>query len=292
MTGIFPTGGVGYEQALNTLQNPVLTAGCAPTWNATSRCQPRFDPASQNAMLSEMLNLINACGGAYDCSKLDNMKTAVQCLIAASLFDISACLNKTLPDASAYCSLEQLVLATDANGCKKIARYSKTTSLVASGGNATVVGGTGTARPVDPTNTATFYNRQELENDQNVGAVNYAKLNPNKIAHLDFNVTTACSILCEVSFEQDIVFAPLQNAGAGAASRIAVRRDDGFIITSLPFSNYDLRIPGIILYAFTPGPHSLDFYVIADRPGLPPAQVIFSPGSIVPCVFIRKTVSN
>lgn len=76
MAGIMPDGGVAPNQASNTEAGALLKVGCTSLWHA-NRCQPRFDPASANAIISEILNAVNAGGFEYDCTKLDNLATAL-----------------------------------------------------------------------------------------------------------------------------------------------------------------------------------------------------------------------
>lgn len=76
MAGILPAGGIPPQDAQNSLNDAELKAGCASLWHA-NRCTPRFDPASANAMISEVLNVIGAAGLEYDCALLDNLAKAV-----------------------------------------------------------------------------------------------------------------------------------------------------------------------------------------------------------------------
>ncbi len=80
MTAMFPDSGVPAAEAKNTILDPD-TLHCNELWYSTSRCQPRFDPAAANAVLAELINLINCAGIPYDCSKLDNLCSAVGYLI-------------------------------------------------------------------------------------------------------------------------------------------------------------------------------------------------------------------
>jgi hypothetical protein len=77
---MFPDSGVPYTDARNSLANPI-TANCNPLWYSTSRCQPRFDPAAANAMLSELINLINKGEVTYDCNYFNQVEMAVRYLI-------------------------------------------------------------------------------------------------------------------------------------------------------------------------------------------------------------------
>jgi hypothetical protein len=80
MTGMFPSSGVPASDAKNSIPDPA-TVNCDELWYSTSRCQPRFDPAAANAMLAELINLVNCAGIDYDCDKLDNLCNAVRYLI-------------------------------------------------------------------------------------------------------------------------------------------------------------------------------------------------------------------
>lgn len=80
MSGIFPDSGVPAYQALNTVE--VDTVNCDDElFHSTQRCQPRFDPAAANAIMSELLNTVALGGGAYDCSRLDNLSGAISALL-------------------------------------------------------------------------------------------------------------------------------------------------------------------------------------------------------------------
>lgn len=80
MTGMFPDSGVPYTDAKNSLSDP-NTQDCNELWYSTSRCAPRFDAAASNAVLSEMLNLVNAGEVVYDCDLLDNVQLAVRYIV-------------------------------------------------------------------------------------------------------------------------------------------------------------------------------------------------------------------
>jgi hypothetical protein len=77
---MFPGSGVPSSDAANSLPNP-NTKNCDELWYSTSRCQPRFDPAAANAVLSELINYINRGEVSYDCTKLDQLETAARYLI-------------------------------------------------------------------------------------------------------------------------------------------------------------------------------------------------------------------
>lgn len=76
MAGIMPAGGIPPQDAQNALTNAAIVDGCDSLWHA-NRCTPRFDPASANAVISEILNVIGAAGLEYDCTLLDNLAKAV-----------------------------------------------------------------------------------------------------------------------------------------------------------------------------------------------------------------------
>jgi hypothetical protein len=76
MAGIFPDSGVTPNNAANAV-TPDVALGCDPLFYSSTRCNPRFDPPAMNALMSEFLNLINAAGLDYDCTKLTNLVDAV-----------------------------------------------------------------------------------------------------------------------------------------------------------------------------------------------------------------------
>jgi hypothetical protein len=84
MTAMFPGSGVPAADARNSLPDPD-TVNCDELWYSTSRCQPRFDPAAANAVLAELINLINKGEVSYDCDFLNNVETAVRYLIQRGL---------------------------------------------------------------------------------------------------------------------------------------------------------------------------------------------------------------
>jgi len=81
-----PESGVPPADARNSLPNDVeASQNCDELWYSTSRCQPRFDPAAANAMLAELINLINKGEVIYDCRFLDQVQFAVRYLIQRGL---------------------------------------------------------------------------------------------------------------------------------------------------------------------------------------------------------------
>ena len=80
MTAMFPDSGVPAADAKNTILDP-YTVNCDELWYSTNRCQPRFDPAAANAMLSELINAVNCAGLPYDCTKFDNLCRAIESMI-------------------------------------------------------------------------------------------------------------------------------------------------------------------------------------------------------------------
>lgn len=94
MAGIMPAGGIPPASATNALNDAPLKAGCDSLWHA-NRCAPKFDPPSANAMISEVLNVIDLAGLEYDCTLLDNLAKAV------SIHEISGNGSATLDGGSA-----------------------------------------------------------------------------------------------------------------------------------------------------------------------------------------------
>jgi hypothetical protein len=86
LTAMHPDSGVPPEDARNSLPNEIeQSVYCDELWYSTSRCQPRFDPAAANAMLAELINLINKGEVVYDCTRLDQVQLAVRYLIQRGL---------------------------------------------------------------------------------------------------------------------------------------------------------------------------------------------------------------
>jgi hypothetical protein len=99
MSGIFPDSGVPAHLALNTVDVP--TTNCQPggeLFHSTSRCQPRFDPAAANALISELLNAVNWSGRTYDCSRLDNLRLALIAKQTQVIQDVAPDQNEYLVD--------------------------------------------------------------------------------------------------------------------------------------------------------------------------------------------------
>src|SRR6188768_1300706 len=82
---MFPDSGVPSGEAINTIPDVSNNPACQELWYSTSRCQPRFDPAAANAMLAELINLINKGEVVYDCNRLDQVQFAVRYLIQRGL---------------------------------------------------------------------------------------------------------------------------------------------------------------------------------------------------------------
>lgn len=72
MSGILPDNGVPPSDTQNGIANPYLATGCENLFYA-ARCDPKFSPFAMNAVISEIINLLNYMGKPYDCSKLDNL---------------------------------------------------------------------------------------------------------------------------------------------------------------------------------------------------------------------------
>jgi hypothetical protein len=84
MAGIYPDSGVPAQEARNSVDVPTVP-GCAELFHSTSRCAPRFDPAAANAVMSELLNLINKGEVTYNCALLDQVQLATRYLIQRGL---------------------------------------------------------------------------------------------------------------------------------------------------------------------------------------------------------------
>lgn len=84
MTAMFPDSGVPWTDARNSLPDPA-TVGCDELWYSTTRCQPRFDPAAANAMLAELVNLINKGEVTYNCNNLNQVELAARYIVQRGL---------------------------------------------------------------------------------------------------------------------------------------------------------------------------------------------------------------
>lgn len=83
MAGIYPDSGVPANQAANSVD--ATTSNCSnELFFSTRRCQPRFDPAAANAVISEILNVVNGAGRNYNCNRLDNLLLAIQDMAQAA----------------------------------------------------------------------------------------------------------------------------------------------------------------------------------------------------------------
>lgn len=83
MSAIFPTAGVAFGMAVNGAN--VATTGGTPLFYATNQCNPRFDPAQANAVISEIANVSVKAGIPYNCESLANLSAAVCALIDAQV---------------------------------------------------------------------------------------------------------------------------------------------------------------------------------------------------------------
>lgn len=76
MSGISPNGGVSASSTTNTAVSPLVKAGCNLLYYKLS-CNPKFDPAAANAVISEFLNFMKAMGHEWDCESLTNLADAM-----------------------------------------------------------------------------------------------------------------------------------------------------------------------------------------------------------------------
>lgn len=77
MAGIFFSGGVACNLTVNAACGVSTTGDDCPALYYPPKCNTQVDPLQMNAVISEIANAINAFGNAYDCSRLDNLKTAL-----------------------------------------------------------------------------------------------------------------------------------------------------------------------------------------------------------------------
>lgn len=272
MTGLFPNSGVPATDANNSLLDPNVVAGCSQLWHSTSRCQPRFDPAAANAVMSEIINLVNCSGLPYDCKRLDNLCIAVTDLV----HDVIHGCQKPFEVADG-CSYTQLVLSTDETGCTKISRYNVTQARLAVSTSCSVLPVGDHQIPVDPANTAAYYNHGDLSADAVAGTINASKLDSTRIARVNFNVPCD-NMVVEVDFGTALIFNPAQNPPLGATAHVTYSIDgvfqispDGLTPTICTYTNYEIRTDGTRRLTLNAGAHFIDFYIIATGPVRPAA---------------------
>lgn len=99
MAGMFPEFGTNAANTDNAELNVETTVGCPPLF-FRNNCFPKFDPASANAVISEILNAINLVQ-PYDCSRLDNLATAIGQLV--NLCGLPQEMTPELTDSLAGC---------------------------------------------------------------------------------------------------------------------------------------------------------------------------------------------
>ena len=118
MSGVYPNSGVPANEALNSVNVP--TVNCpSELFHSTTRCQPRFDPAAANAVMSEILNAVNCGGVAYDCTRLDNLCQAMTNNIENAL---EGCLTVTFEAEPLLENLEAILGLNTVGLCTSIAR--------------------------------------------------------------------------------------------------------------------------------------------------------------------------
>lgn len=278
MSGIFPSGGVSASQALPTNLPEIETTGtnCSTLYH-NARCNTKADPIALNAVIAEIGAAVNCAGLAYDCTRYDNLCSAIEEMSRKSLFE---CLDRDFPTSQNQCSVEYLVLGTDSEGCKRITRYSQASAELARVGNSSVWGTNKpyTELPENPGNEATYYNQESLWTAQQAGNVDMSRLQPNWIFHLE--ITLACASSVTLFCETNTVLNPTQNTNAGAASVLAYSVDGVFPTPSslvVPFvvawTNYQTNAQGQTTVNLSAGTHTLDFYVIGRAPGRQAAKI-------------------
>lgn len=235
MAGVFPNGGVtanltkGADETITP--NDLENCDGGALFHNTGNCRSVFDPRSANAMISEVINAVKCAGIKYDCSQHDNLCEAIRKIVDDRVF---GCIDQDVPDASGSCMIENLVLATDASGCTRIARYNDAAAQLGSVTTASVYGGDHNMLiPADPANTASYYDFNSLSTDASAGTINVARLNSTKVFDMTLNLA------CETSVNFDVVlssvFSPAANGGSGQASELVLRINNNFALSPAGF---------------------------------------------------------
>ena len=279
---IFPRNGVAPAQAALG-SDTSARATCAELFYKAS-CNPRFDPQAMNSIMSEMLNAVNGTcdpdqpdgGPDWDCARQDNLLRAMCRHFNEKLFD---CLDQNFPMSGQVCSVEQLVLATDEDGCRRIARYSASSSRLGVATTCAIVGeGNAVLVPADPSNPATFYNKIQLDADINAGTVDEALLQSLKVLDIVFDVPCDGTVV-EFASQLTTVFQPNANGGNGAASVLGWRINNQWELNgagqspiTARFTNFQNETSGSQLRVLSAGQHHIEIFVLASNAALPPAQ--------------------
>ena len=272
MAGIFPASGVSASEAINSLLDPNVVVGCEELWHSTGRCQPRFDPAAANAVMSELLNLINCAGVAYDCKRLDNL-----CLATTELIhDVIHGCHRPFPAAEG-CTIRQLVLSTDAEGCTSLAYFDTQAARLAISSACSVWPVGIRQLPANPAAPTTFYTNADLAADVVGGTIDEGLLTTNALATITFDVPCDDTIV-EIELGASVVFAPAA-APNGAISQVVYRIDGEFTVQSGVVSfisavtNYERLSSSSMRKTFAAGTHTVEFYVVSESGAKPPAQI-------------------
>lgn len=274
MAGIFPSAGVPASQTQNALTNPDVTVGCAELWYAP-RCNPKFDPFAANAVMSEIINAVNCADLDYNCGRLDNL-----CLAIRKIFDIKIveCIVPTFPLATG-CTLESLVLSTDANGCRRIARYRESSARLQQVTTRSVwPEPTNIVFPINPADMTSYYNRVNIITDQTAGTIDAAKLERAHLFRMQFEIDCDNTIV-DFSGDHGVILDPSAGGGDGAQGVFVPRIDGVFPQTAGASSltagfatNFQNRVALTFSTVLNAGAHVIDFYWIAV-PGDQLAQI-------------------
>lgn len=81
MSGIFPVNGASAGDTTNSVLSPTLAAGTTAAWYRSS-CSQAVDRFALNALISEILNAVNAAGISYDGSRVNNLALALAAIEA------------------------------------------------------------------------------------------------------------------------------------------------------------------------------------------------------------------
>lgn len=88
MSGILPNNGVPPGQTQNAVADVPMAPGCDALFYPP-RCNPRLDPYQANAVISEILNVVDAAGNTYECTQLDNLALAIQAMSRLHVISVS-----------------------------------------------------------------------------------------------------------------------------------------------------------------------------------------------------------
>lgn len=188
-----------------------------------------------------------------------------------------------IEDLGTQCgTAQQLVAVADPEtpSCFRLARYNAATAQIAQFGSDSVHGPShNLARPAAPETPASYYSYTELSADEVANSIDEPKLLTTLIA--DTVIEIECDGMYEFSLRSLTAFDPAANGGAGRASRVVIRVNDEFRLSSAnliadsfsPFTNFVASVEQQFTRFFTAGTYRIREYIVRDGAASQAAQI-------------------